>query len=259
MNCLFRVEGNIAHSDPCAAGPWSSHAQHGGAPASLIAWAAERIPTLEPMQVARLTIDLSRPVPIAPLEIRSQVVREGKKIQLCAISLLADGTEVVRAGVLKIRSAQLPLPEHVKDEPVGVPGPQAGIQPQKLLSDSNPFVSGLSVRVVRGGFQETGPSAVWFRAQRPVVLGEGISPLMRAAIAADFCNGASSQLDFQHWTFINADLSVSLARMPVGEWILLDAQSWVGDRGTGIAFARLGDERGYFGRAVQSLVIERRP
>ena len=46
--------------------------------------------------------------------------------------------------------------------------------------------------------------------------------------------------------------------MPVGEWILLDAQTWLGDHGSGIAFAKLGDERGYFGRAIQSLVIEPR-
>ena len=30
------------------------------------------------------------------------------------------------------------------------------------------------------------------------------------------------------------------------------------DHGTGIAFAKLGDSRGYFGRAIQSLVIEPR-
>ena len=81
---------------------------------------------------------------------------------------------------------------------------------------------------------------------------------MRAAMTADFCNGVSSVLDFRHWTFINADLSINLARMPIGDWILLDARTWLGENGAGIAFAKLGDERGYFGRAVQSLVIERR-
>ena len=45
---------------------------------------------------------------------------------------------------------------------------------------------------------------------------------------------------------------------PVGEWILLDAESWIGPDGAGLAMARLADERGYFGRAVQSLVIEKR-
>ena len=52
---------------------------------------------------------------------------------------------------------------------------------------------------------------------------------MRAAMVGDFCNGISSVLDFREWTFINGDLTIHLARLPVGEWILLDAQSWIGD------------------------------
>jgi hypothetical protein len=44
----------------------------------------------------------------------------------------------------------------------------------------------------------------------------------------------------------------------VGAWILLHAESWIGPDGAGLATARLVDRRGYFGRAVQSLVIEKR-
>ena len=86
----------------------------------------------------------------------------------------------------------------------------------------------------------------------------GWAEAMRAVVAADFCNGTSAALDFRQWTFLNADLTVSMAREPVGEWILLDAESTIGPDGAGLAMARLADERGYFGRAVQSLVIERR-
>ena len=81
---------------------------------------------------------------------------------------------------------------------------------------------------------------------------------MRACIAADFCNGASTPLTWEDWTFINGDLTVSLARYPVGEWVLLDAETFQGDDGSAVAFAALADSQGYFGRAVQSLVIEKR-
>jgi hypothetical protein len=233
--------------------------QHGGAPASLVAWAAERIPTREPMQVVRLTVDLLRPVPIAPLEIRTEVVREGRKIQLCAVSLANQGVEVVRASALKVRAAEVVLPETAVDEKILLPGPDLGAEPDELLGGrANAFVGGLELRVVKGAFRTPGPGAIWFRAHRPIVEGETLSPLMRAAMTSDFCNGVSSVLDFRAWTFINADLSINLARQPVGEWILLDAQTWLGSNGAGVAFAKLGDERGYFGRAVQSLVIEPR-
>jgi hypothetical protein len=255
---VFRVEGSTAFTTPFAAGPWNPQLQHGGAPSSLIVWAAERIPTREPMQIVRLTVDLLRPVPIAPLEICTDVIREGKKIQLCSIRLLADGTEVVRGSVLKIRTAPDERADVASRDSLDVPGPDAGTSPIRPPDVTNAFVTGLSLRFVRGGFATPGPSAAWFRAHRPIVAGEPISPVMRAALTGDFCNGTSSLLDFRRWTFINGDLTVSLARPPVGEWILLDAQTWLGDCGTGLAFARLGDEQGYFGRAVQSLVVERR-
>jgi hypothetical protein len=81
---------------------------------------------------------------------------------------------------------------------------------------------------------------------------------MRAALSADFSNGVSSVLDFSQWVFINADLTVTLAREPVGDWILLNSETTLGPDGAGIAVSRLGDVHGYFGRAVQCLVVEPR-
>ena len=70
-----------AETSPSAAGPWDPYElQHGSPPAALVAWTAESISTAAPMQVARLTIDLMRPVPVAPLTFESEVVREELKI-----------------------------------------------------------------------------------------------------------------------------------------------------------------------------------
>jgi hypothetical protein len=259
MNFLYRVENDIAYTSDNAAGPWDPGLQHGGAPTALISWAAERIPSREPMQIVRVTVDLLRPVPIVPLQIRTEVLREGRKIQLCAITLLHQDLVVVRATVLKVRRTAVQLPDTAVEEKVTLPGPDDGHEPEALRDGhSNAFVRGLSLRVVQGAFRQPGPAAIWFRAQRPVIDGQPLTPLMRVAMTADFCNGVSAVLDFHTWTFINGDLTISLARMPVGEWILLDAQSWLGDSGAGVAFAKLGDSRGYFGRAIQSLVIEPR-
>src|SRR5690606_32036835 len=149
-----------------------------------------------------------------------------------------DEVEVVRASVLKVRSHGIALPESISNEDVTLPGPDEGREPDDVLGEGNAFIKGLDLRVVRGGFRKPGPGAIWFRAHRPVVEGELITPLMRAAMASDFCNGSSSVLDFNLWTFINADLSINLARMPVGEWILLDARTWLGENGAVIAFAK---------------------
>jgi hypothetical protein len=231
--------------------------QHGGAPSALVVWAAEAIPTAQPMQIARITVDLMRPVPIAPLTIETEVVRDGRKIQLCTVRLLADGVEVVRASVLKVRKLAVVVPADVEAEkPIDVAGPDRSREEDS--GDSNKFLGGVTLRAAQGGFRAPGPSAIWFRPDRPIVEGAPISPAMRAALAADCSNGVSSVLDFRKWIFINADLTVTFAREPVGDWILLNGEMTLGPDGGGIAVSRLGDERGYFGRAVQSLVVEPR-
>ena len=257
MDAIFRVDGASIVTSPDAAGPWDPRMQHGSAPASLVVWAAEAIPTPLPMHIARVTIDLMRPVPVAPLTIETEVLREGRKIQLCAVKLFAAGVVVVRATVLKIKMQALALPPEVADLPVGLPGPdQSIVEPANFAG--SPFVKAISMRAARGRFGVVGPGAIWFRVDRDLVEGSPVSQAMRAVVAADFSNGTSAALDFRQWTFINADLTVSFARQPVGDWILLEGQSWIGPYGAGLAMSRLADQNGYFGRAVQSLVIEKR-
>ncbi|WP_028348120.1 thioesterase family protein [Bradyrhizobium murdochi] len=257
MDGIFRVDGNDVVTSPFAAGPWDPSMQHGSPPAALVVWAAERIPTPVAMRVARVTVDLMRPVPVGPLTIESEVLREGRKIQLCAVRLLANGVVVVGATVLKIKVQAQELPLEAAILPVELPGPnRSRVEPADF--SSSPFVSGMSLRAARGRFGEPGPGAIWYRVDRPIVEGAAVSQAMRAMAAADFCNGTSAVLDFRAWTFLNADLTVNFAREPVGDWILLDAESWIGPDGAGLAMARLADERGYFGRAIQSLVIEKR-
>jgi hypothetical protein len=257
MDAIFRVDGNRVVTSANAAGPWDPGMQHGSAPASLVVWAAERIPTPVPMHVARVTIDLMRPVPVAPLTLETEVLREGRKIQLCAVRLYANGTLTVGATVLKIKTQANELPSEAVEQPVVLPGPdQSPVDPASF--SNSPFVTGMSLRAARGSFGVPGPGAIWYRADRQLVEGAPISQAMRAVVAADFCNGTSAVLDFRQWTFINADLTVSMARQPVGEWILLDAESWIGPDGAGLSMARIADVKGYFGRAVQSLVVDKR-
>jgi len=258
MDYVFSVEGDRATATPFAAGPWDPTMQHGGAPSALVARAAERFPAERPMRVARLTVDLLRPVPVGVLDIETEVIREGRKIQLLQVRLLAAGKECVRASVLKLRDEPQDLPPHEGFRPLTLDPPSEDEPRSPGFGASHGFGSGMSAKIARGEWGKPGPAAVWFRAERPMIEGEETTPLMRAALTADFSNGVSSVLDFQQWTYINADLSVSFARNPVGSWILLDAETWVGDSGGALACARLADRDGYFGRAVQSVLIEKR-
>jgi len=169
----------------------------------------------------------------------------------------ADGVLTVSATVLKVKLTAESLPPEVGGPKVTLPGPEESPEDPAQFSNS-PFVMGMQLRAARGTFGVRGPGAIWYRVRRPFVEGTTVSQAMRAVIAADFCNGTSAALDFRDFSFLNADLTVSMTREPVGEWILLDAESWIGPAGAGLAMARLADRGGYFGRCVQSLVIEKR-
>ncbi len=76
------------------------------------------------------------------------------------------------------------------------------------------------------------------------------------AAAADFGNGVAAELDFESSSFINPDLTISVHRPPVGEWICLDARTRFGTPGIGAAESALWDVEGRIGRSVQNLVVE---
>ncbi len=253
---FFTLDGARAYPTAHTSGPWDPKAQHGGAPTALLAALAERLPAPAPMRLARLTVDLMRPVPIAPLDVSTKIIRDGRQIQLAELSLHADGKECVRASALRVRAAEIAAPPDV------APPPQRWKHPDECARIEGfaraGLAHGLDIRAADGRFRDKSAPPVWFNVRRPLIGGEVMTPLMRAAIVADFCNGMSGVLDWESWTFINADLTIHLARPPEGEWIMLEPQGWIGPDGRGVAFGVLSDLSGAFGRAVQSLVIARR-
>lgn len=244
-----------------ARGPWDPDAQHGGAPAALLAGLLERLPAdgEAPMAVVRLTYELLRPVPLTPLEVTTRVARPGRRVQLLEASLSADGEEVCRATALRIREDDVSVPE-----PPAVPGPPR--RPEESRPTKPPAAEahamfagdGIEIRFAEGRFRGPGPACAWFRLRVPIVAGEVITPLQRLTAAADFPNGISAVVDWATHVFINPDLTIYIERPPDGEWVALDAVTRLGPRGTGVSDAVLFDERGRIGRAQQALYVAER-
>ena len=257
IEAVYKLEDGVAHPSAFSAGPWDPGLQHGGAPTALIGAVVNDLPAASPMQIARMTIDLMRPIRVAPMNISTRIVRDGRQIQLVEALIEVGGKECVRASVLRTRVAALPL--ETSPLPTGVPAPDQCPPAERgvIPVGAHTFGDMMEMRNARGDAWR-GPSAVWFHMGAPLIAGRTLTPLMRALASADFCNGISATLKFDDWTFINGDLTVHLAREPVGEWILLDAETWLNADGRGLAIGKLGDERGYFGRAAQSLVIAKR-
>ena len=117
---------------------------------------------------------------------------------------------------------------------------------------------GVEHRVVRGRFEDAGPATDWLRLAVDMVDGRPATPLERVVAAADFGNGISKWFEMDEVLFLNPDLTINLHRLPVGEWVCLDAVTRVGPEGIGLAESLLFDEEGPIGRATQSLLMEER-
>jgi acyl-coenzyme A thioesterase PaaI-like protein len=206
------------------------------------------------MGVARVTVDLMRPVPTGELVVGTRIVREGKKVQLIDVEIRAGDLQVARASVLRLRWED----QHAVAEtpPIELPGARSGTptHPPTGVGFSQLF----DMKAVEGSFEALGPAAVWFRMDAALVADEDTLPAARAVACADFANGIASVLPFDAWSYPSTDLTVSFIREPVGRDILVDAECWAGPDGRGITQARLGDALGWFGRSMQTTIFERR-
>ncbi|MGI8801978.1 MAG: thioesterase family protein [Solirubrobacteraceae bacterium] len=257
---VFQSAGRRFLPTEHARGPWDRGALHGGAPAALLARAVERFAPAGELAFARLSYEFLRPVPVAPLEVRVEMLRPGGRVQLIGASLHAGDVEVCRLAALRI--ARVPADPGLAAGPTGLdlPTPDAlEVTPFVLGAGPGPSFAATAVEMrFARGVAAAGPVAVWLRLRRPIVDDEEPTPLMRVAAVADFGNGVSAELDFARTTFVNPDLVVHLRRLPAGDWVMLDARTEIEPGAGALALSVLHDERGPFGAAAQALLIRER-
>ncbi len=244
-------------SSPLTSGPWDPQSQHGGPPSALLVRAIETCEPQASQRLARVSVDILRPVPVGELSVTTRVVRAGRRVTLVDAVATNGGEPVVRASGWRIERADQPPPEigaAYELPPVG-----EELAPSDLGGFSaSGYLSAIEWRSGRGSLRQLGPADVWARPRVPLLPGEEMSPFCRAVVIADSGSGVSSALDATQWVFINVDLTVVLSREPVGEWILLGSRTTIEPSGTGLAETILADRSGPVGRALQTLYVGKR-
>jgi len=239
-----------------AAGPWSPDAEHGGPPSALAARELERHEPGENTRLARVAVDILRPIPLGVLTTRTRMVRPGKRVALLETVLAADGEDVLVARGWRIATSESAPAVSGGDPPPEIPPPGPVMQFPGGHMDG--YLSEIDWRWVSGSFGELGPCQAWVRPRIPLLPGEELSAMCRTVLVADSGSGVSMVVDPLRYTFMNVDLTVILQRDPVGEFVLLDAKTTMGGTGTGLAQTRLADPSGAVGSCLQTLLVASR-
>ncbi len=239
-------------------GLWNPNHQHAGPCIALACRGVEGVAKAHGLtHVARITANLLRPLPIGDFTLEVATDYAGRNVGHFSARLEAGGKEVARFTALVHREHDMPVPEGLPGHPL----PSAPKSPDDSQSVVFPFDDRLlgysdlvEVRVARGNFFN-GPCAAWFRMRHPLLDGEAPSVYQRVAVIADSGNGVSAVLDLERYSFTNSDLTINLLRRPVGEWICLDARTYLGPGGCGHAESKIYDDQGLIGRALQTLAV----
>jgi hypothetical protein len=272
---IFVLDGERFVPTEKARSPWSETQLHGGSAAGLLARAVERFNDDPALQVARLTVDLLKPVPNAPLQAHTSSVRRGNRIHVVEAVLTCEGELVTRATALLMRRldqevavqpppAVLTPPDGLESSNLGGWMRPPGAPPSPPLLAQQGLHTTIEVRWLNRG-DHGGQNGAWVRLPVPFIEGEENTPLVRAAAVSDFTNALSNMAAPSRGSgragpvsFINADITLYLHRYPRGEWIALETGRSAQPSGIGVSTAAMHDVDGPIGTVVEAILANQR-
>ena len=233
----------IAHS------PWHDASVNGAAIAGLLAMETEHATAPTGLVPVRMTFDILGRVPASRFSTIGHWQRPGRRIGIFVNELEAEGKVVARATTLLSRETHSPA----FDAPHGKPLP--GEIPTSHLFSRTPFGRRIETRRLFGQPHQPGDGALWAKVNIRIVEDEPLSALSRTAILADTGSGIGNRLDRADWDYPNLDIGVNFARMPRGEWIMIEGSTTMTGNGHGLARSTLADEAGIFAYGFQTLFV----
>jgi acyl-coenzyme A thioesterase PaaI-like protein len=255
----FEPDGDTFVPTSIANGPWGATIS-GNYVGGMLGYAVERSGIDADLQPARFTVDLLRPAAMAPLRIRTSVVREGRRLKLVHAELVQDDTVVAMASCLLLRRGEAP-PGEVWSSAVTMPPlpPQA----EEPVGDVPLLVwaYGRDGAATPASFDlsawgHVGPKHVWTRDVKPLIAGEPMTPFVRVATAGDIVSSLT-HYGTAGLHYINADYTVTLSRLPVDGVIGLTALTHTSADGVGTGSAAIFDTVGQIGTATATALANK--
>lgn len=256
---FFAADGDLLVPQDVALSLWRADQLHGVAVSAALAREAERCLAglgRDDLRPARFTVDLFRAAMKVPTSVSATVVRVAPRLCLVDVVLTQGGEPVARASALFLKPTVDPAGESWL--PDGSPEPPpldvapVGDQPHIpfLRSGDGSWSQDFSAH------QDARRKTTWQTAV-PTVVDERPSRFAAVAGIAD----ATSMVT--NWgtngvEFINADITLTLARLPEGVQVGLVAADRVVRDGIAIGTATVFDRAGTIGTAVVTSIANHR-
>lgn len=252
-----RVTSSPAHFTRCDSGDfqpttfaqshWGDDHLSGPAVVGLAAQALEAEYGSPEFLPARLTVDLFKVARTVPTRTVLRCVRDGHRVRNTECDVIQHDVVVARATLASYRTSAPPAGR----EWTAATGFVAPMQRDDAVwtfvgSDA----AGWST--TPGDHQNLSRKRFYHRGV-PVVAGAKLTPFVRAAMVAE---GTSlvTNLGTHGVGYINGDVTVGLARLPIGEWIGVQADTHWAEDGVAVGTATLYDDAGPFGSGMVTAI-----
>lgn len=248
-------------------GPWSSDLLHAGPVAAICIRLGEELQTGDDVVTTRLTIDLLRPVTRLPIVVETSTIKMGRRVGLHQITMHQGDKLMATARVQRTQEQQVSLPNMAGTgveltPPPDEPGDFHSLAEAQHARPLAPFLAeACDLRMkVADAFYKPLPSAAWIKVDADLAADIPLSTTAAVAAAADCGNalGAPVALDEPPLLFLNADLTIHLARTPEDAWVRMAPLSTWLDHGIGQTCCALSDRRGMLGTSVVTLPLANR-
>ena len=264
-NYFFHQDEDLFTPQAVAGSPWSETMQHGGPVNAIITLSIEAIAEQACMNIARLTIDILKPVPMKPVKVKSHYLRKGGKMAVIDTFLTVEGSDEPvasgRAVLLKARPGQKPeidvldpLPE-TRDSIASEPW-----IPEEFAANLPPGLHNM-IRFHPSTNKER--PIFWINGDADMLQDRPLTALEQCATTADMTTVLAARMHVLQQDIVspevmglmNTNTTIHFSRSPVGEWFgFTDPFIQVAD-GYGLAECAIYDEQGCVGRVAQNLIV----
>jgi acyl-CoA thioesterase len=241
------TEGGVFMPTPFAHSHWGDDHLNGPAVVGLAGRALEIHCGSEDFMPTRFTADLFMAARNAPTTVDVRVVRDGRRVRSAECDVVQDGRTVTRATLVQYRRSSAP-PGRQWTAPISL------VQPPPPDDSILPHVGSDEAGWTRSPAAHQNDSRKRFYNDGIKVLaGEKNSPFVRAVMIAE-ATSLVTNLGTHGIGYINGDLTAAFSRLPVDDWIAVEADShWASD-GVSVGTATLFDHLGAFGSGMVTAV-----